>query len=367
MRAIALALAFMLTPAALAQNGHDYRVETVAEGLVHPWSLAFLPDGAMLVTERLGRLRVIENGVLRAAPVSGVPAVFAAGQGGLLDVAADPDFADNDLIYLVYSHGDAAANTTALARARFNPAAHALQDLEVLFTAQSMRRTSAHYGGRIAFLADGTLLLALGDGFDHREQAQSRADHFGTVVRLNRDGSIPPDNPFADEGGAAAAIYTWGHRNPQGLAVDPETGTVYLNEHGPAGGDEINVLVSGGNYGWPLATRGMDYTGARVTPFSNYEGTIAPIVDWTPSIAPSGLAVYDGDLFPRWRGDLFSGALAGMHVRRTIMRDGAVAGEESLLEELGRRIRDVREGPDGALYILTDHADGQVLRLVPAE
>lgn len=344
----------------------DYRIETLVEGLEHPWSLAFLPDGRMLVTERVGRLRLIEaDGHLQKEPVAGLPEAFIAAQAGLMEVVLDPDYPDNRWLYLSYAHGDVEANNTRLIRARL--VGDELRDVEVLFTAQPLKAGAAHYGGRIAFLADKTLVLTLGDGFDWREQAQNPSNHLGKIVRLNRDGSVPPDNPLVGQKGAAAEIYSLGHRNVQGIVFDIENGRLYSHEHGPRGGDELNLIQLGQNYGWPLATFGIDYTGARISPYTELPGLVAPLLHWTPSVAPSSLTLYRGALFPEWQGDLFVSTLAERSVRRIRVRDGMLAGEEVLFEELGERLRDVRSGPDGALYLLTDNAEGRLLRVVPAD
>lgn len=353
-----------LLPLAAPAHAADYVIETVASGLDHPWSLAFLPDGDMLVTERPGRLRRIHDGVYAETPISGVPKVYHRSQGGLFDILPDPDFANNRLVYLSYAQGTPKANATQVARARLD--GNALKDLKVIFTVEPAKDTPVHFGGRMAFLPDGTLLVTTGDGFDYREKAQDRESLLGKVVRINTDGSVPTDNPFVDEAGVNPKIYSYGHRNPQGLVYDPQTDRIYEEEHGPRGGDEVNILEPGANYGWPLATHGVDYSGAEISPFTEYEGTEQPIVYWTPSIAPSGIAVYHGAAFPEWDGDLFAGALAEMDVRRIDMENGAVVGQERLFAELGERIRDVRVGPDGALYLLTDNRDGRVLRVRPA-
>lgn len=340
-------------------------VETLAEGLVNPWSIAFLPDGSMLVTERAGRLRVIRNGKLVSEPVAGVPAVFAARQGGLFDVLPHPDFANNQTIFLSFSAGAAKQNATRVVSARFDGAA--LSDVRTLFDAAPLKNTPVHYGGRLAFLPDGTLLVTLGDGFDFREQAQKLDNHFGKIVRIRLDGAVPSDNPFVQQAGARAEIWSYGHRNVQGLAVDAATGAVYETEHGPRGGDEINAIRPGVNYGWPIACYCIDYSGARVTPFTEQKGTEQPLKYWTPSIGPSGLAVYRGDLFPAWKGDLFAGSMARRALHRIVMKDGKPVGEERYL--VGERVRDVRAGPDGAIYVTTEDRngapDGKVLRLSP--
>ncbi|VXC09369.1 conserved exported hypothetical protein [Pseudomonas sp. 8Z] len=347
-------------------QANDYLIETLTEGLEHPWSLAFLPDGRMLVTERVGRLRLIEaDGRLVEDPVAGLPEAFIAAQAGLMEVALDPDYPDTRWLYLSYAHGDVEANNTRLIRARL--VGGELRDVEVLFTAQPLKAGAAHYGGRIAFLADKTLVLTLGDGFDWREQAQNPANHLGKIVRLNRDGSVPQDNPLLAQQGAAAEIYSLGHRNVQGIVFDAESGRLYSHEHGPRGGDELNLIQAGQNYGWPLATFGVDYTGALVSPYTQLPGLISPLLHWTPSVAPSSLTQYRGTLFPDWQGDLFAATLAERSVRRIRLHDGMLAGEEVLFEELGERIRDVRSGPDGALYLLTDNAEGRLLRVVPSD
>ena len=348
---------------ALAQ---DYRIETVTAGLEHPWSLAFLPDGRMLVTERVGRLRIIaKDGSLDPEPVAGVPEAFVAAQAGLMEVLPDPDFAGNQWVYLSYAYGTEQANNTRLARGRLVEGR--LQDVEVLFSALPTKAGAAHYGGRMAFLPDQTLVLTLGDGFDWREQAQNPANHLGKIVRLHRDGSVPADNPLVGQAGAAAEIYSLGHRNVQGIYYDARLQRLYSHEHGPRGGDELNLIEPGHNYGWPLITYGVDYTGAQISPYTELPGLQQPLLHWTPSVAPSSLTQYRGALFPEWQGDLFASTLAERSVRRIRMLDGKLAGEEVLFEELDERIRDVRSGPDGALYLLTDNAEGRVLRVVPAD
>lgn len=365
-RGMALSAAVLVatTPWALADAG--YRIEGVAEGLEHPWSLAFLPDGEMLVTERPGRLRLIDaQGQLREEPVAGVPSVFVGAQAGLFEVLLAPDFADSGYLYLSYAYGDIGANNTCLGRARFN--GDRLMGGEVLFCAAPAKRGAAHYGGRLALLPDETLILTLGDGFDYREEAQQPSNHLGSLVRLALDGRVPHDNPFLDDERARPELYSIGHRNVQGIVFDGERGELLINEHGPRGGDELNRIEPGANYGWPLATHGVDYTGARISPFDELPEFVSPLLHWTPSIAPSGMALYDGDAFPDWRGDLFVSALAGKQVRRLIREQGEVVDQEALFEELDARIRDVRMGPDGYLYLLTDEENGELLRVVPTD
>lgn len=341
-----------------------YVIETVAEGLDHPWSIAFLPDGAMLVTERAGRLRLVGvDGKLHAEAIAGVPPVFAQGQGGLFDIAIDPEFIANRFVYLSYAAGSAKANATRLARARFTGTR--LEDFQLLFEVAPLKDTPAHFGGRIAFLPDSTLLLTLGEGYDYKDAAQDLASDLGKIIRLNRDGSIPADNPFIGQKGARPEIYSYGHRNVQGLVYDSEAGIIYAHEHGPKGGDEINVLRAGANYGWPVITYGIDYSGLPISRYQKKDGMEQPLLYWVPSIAPSGMAIYSGTAFAAWRGDLLVGALAGMHVRRVDLQDGKVIGQESLFTELEERIRDVRQAPDGSILLLTDSQEGRVLRVRP--
>lgn len=347
---------------------HAQSVEEVARGLDHPWSLAFLPDGGFLVTERGGALRRVSQQGVISEPIFGVPDVMAQGQGGLFDVVLSPDFETSGTIFLSYVYGDIDANGTALMRARLD--GMALVDGETIFRA-SPKRGAHHFGGRIAFMADGTLLLTLGDGFAYRENAQNRTDHLGTIVRLNPDGSAPDDNPFVGEAGAMAEIWSFGHRNVQAILVDPDSGRVWTNEHGPRGGDEINIVEPGKNYGWPIVTDGLDYSGARISPWGLDRaaefGLVQPVHVWTPSIAPAGMTLYDGDVFPEWRGNLFVAALAGKALHRLTLDGGQVIGEDILLADLDTRIRDVRTGPDGFLYLLTDESDGRLLRLRPSD
>jgi glucose/arabinose dehydrogenase len=342
-----------------------YKVTEIAGGLDHPWSMAFLPDGSMLVTERVGRLRLIKGGSLVSKPIAGVPAVHTGSQAGLFDIVLHPNFAQNNLVYLTYAAGTSAANGTQVARARFDGST--LQDLQVIFKAMPLKDTDNHYGGRMAFLPDGTFALTIGEGFEYREQAQNLNSDLGKIVRLNEDGSVPQDNPFIGQASVRPEIYTWGHRNEQGLLFDAQSGRLYETEHGPRGGDELNIIVAHENYGWPVITYGMDYSGAYVSPYTQRPGLEQPVIYWTPSIAPSGLAMYRGEKFPAWKGDLFVGALAFKHLRRVHLDErGNVVDQEELLNDLHWRIRDVRAAPDGYLYVCTDEPDGRVLRLEPA-
>ncbi|MGL4542049.1 MAG: PQQ-dependent sugar dehydrogenase [Polymorphobacter sp.] len=338
----------------------DYAITTMAKGLNHPWSLAFLPDGRVLVTERAGRLRVLAGG--KIGTISGVPKVYEKSQGGLFDVVLHPKFADNSLVYLSYAAGTPGANATHIARAKL--VGNALTELKVIFTVNPTKSTPVHYGGRMAFLPDGTLIMTVGDGFDYREQAQKLDSGLGKIIRITDSGAIPADNPFVNKPGANKATWSFGHRSQQGLAVDPVTARVYESEHGPKGGDEINIIARGANYGWPVATKGVDYSGATISPFKSYPGMINAIVDWTPSIGPSGLAVYRGTMFKDWQGDLLSGALAIPQVRRIDMdANGKVVGQQRIFPEITQRVRDVRVAPDGAIWITTDEPAGKVLRV----
>jgi glucose/arabinose dehydrogenase len=350
-------------PAPIVTTG--YKVIEVAKNLDHPWSMAFLPDGSVLVTERSGRLRLIKADVLQPQAISGVPAVHTGSQAGLFDIVLHPNFAQNSLVYLTYAAGTKGANGTQVARARFDGSA--LRDLQVIFKAMPLKDTDNHYGGRMAFLPDGTFALTIGEGFEYREKAQDLSSDLGKVVRLNDDGTVPPNNPFIGQSGARPEIYTWGHRNEQGLVFDAQSGRLWETEHGPRGGDELNLIVAHKNYGWPVITYGMDYSGAYVSPYTQRAGLEQPLIYWTPSIAPSGLAIYRGDKFPEWNGDLFVGALAFKHLRRVHLdTDGNVVSQEQLLNDKQWRIRDVRVSPDGYLYVSTDENDGRVLRLEPA-
>ncbi len=340
-------------------------VETVAKGLNHPWGLQFLPDGRMLVTERPGRLRLVGVSGMVSAPIAGVPEVAATGQGGLLDVALDPKFAENGLIYLSYAEPRGLlANGTAVMRARFVTKGDGgeLSDGKVIFRQQPDHRGGLHFGARLVFARDGTLFIMLGERFQ-KDMAQGLDNHFGKVVRINTDGGVPKDNPFVGRSGAKPELWSYGHRNPQGAALHPGTGKLWVVEHGPRGGDEINIAEAGRNYGWPVIGYGIDYSGAKLHEGVAKESMEQPIYYWVPSIAPSGMAFYTSDRFAQWKGNVFIGALAGQQLTRLILDGDKVVGEEKLLTNLGERIRDVRQGSDGAIYVLTDHPDGRVLRL----
>lgn len=340
----------------------EYSVEVVVGDLEHPWSLAFLPDGRMLVTERAGRLRVIEaDGTLRSEAVGGLPDVFVQTQGGLLEVALDPEYEQNERLFISYSCGSQSDNNTCLISARLQD--NALVDVTEIFRAQPGKQGGAHYGGRIAFLPDNTLVMGLGDAFILREEAQNLGNHIGSIIRINRDGSVPEDNPFVGRDGAKPEIYTYGNRNVQGVVYDSENNRLWAHEHGPRGGDELNLLEPGRNYGWPVITYGVDYSGAVISPRTEQEDMEQPVVKWTPSIAPAGMTLYRGDMFPEWNGNLLISALAGRQVRRVVLEGTEVVEQQPLFVELDERFRDVRTGPDGAVYLLTDKEEGQVLRV----
>lgn len=347
---------------------HSFRVVTVAEGFEHPWSIAWLPSGEMLVTERAGRLRIVRNGTLVPEPVAGVPRVRARGQGGLLDVLPHPDFTNNRLLYLSFAKpsADDSLATTAVVRGRLE--GDRLVGVEEIFEAKAWARGNPHFAGRMAFDRSGYLFLSVGDRgaapnlmADH--PAQDLSTHQGRVIRLHDDGRVPADNPFVGRAGALAEIWSYGHRNPQGLAVHPETGAVWENEHGPRGGDEVNVIVRGRNYGWPLVSHGINYDGSVYSGESHREGIESPRWTWVPSIATSGMMFYTGDKFPWWRGSLFVGGLVGEQLVRLSLEGERVVGQETLLPGVVGRIRDVRQGPDGFIYLAIDDR-GQTLTSV---
>jgi glucose/arabinose dehydrogenase len=346
-------------------------VERFAEGLAHPWGMAFLPDGGMLVTERTGSLRVVSAEGTLSDPIAGVPPVVARGQGGLLDVALHPDFADNRMIYWSYSEaGDGGTNGTAIARGRLAEDMTSLADVEVIFRQAPKVRSNAHFGSRLVFDNDGFLFATLGERSSarYRVMAQDLDTHLGKVIRIRDDGSVPDDNPFVGRDDARPEIWSYGHRNPQGMAVHPVTGAIWIHEHGPRGGDEINIPQAGDNHGWPVFSFGREYSGDPITNLKEYPPEFAePIYQWTPSIAPSGMAFYAGEGIAEWQGDMFVGALALTSLRRLSLDGDRVIGEETLLADMDLRIRDVEIGPDGALYVLTDEDDGAILRITAAD
>jgi glucose/arabinose dehydrogenase len=338
------------------------RVVEVASGLEHPWGLAFLPDGRMLVTERPGRLRVVDRGGQLSPPLPGVPQVLAAGQGGLLDVALSPNFEQDRLVYLSFAEPGPGGAGTAVARGRLGD--HGLEGTQVIWRQLPKVSGSNHWGSRLIFRSDGTLFVTLGDRFGYRDRAQDLAVTIGKIVRINPDGSVPRDNPFVGRDGARPEIWSYGHRNIQAAALDAH-GELWTVEHGARGGDELNHPQPGRNYGWPAITYGVDYSGARIGAGTSRPGMEQPVYYWDPVIAPSGAVFYTGAAFPDWRGDLLVGSLRPGGLVRLRIADGRAVGEERYLGELGERIRDVRQGPDGLIYLLTDHPRGRILRLEP--
>lgn len=358
-------LVLLVSSATASAQSTSYRVEVVAQGLEHPWSVAFLPDGRYLVTERAGRLRVVDQTGVQSAPVGGLPEVFVSGQGGLFEVLLAEDHAQSGHLYLSFAHGDKKANHTRVIRARFD--GEQLHDVTPVFTSQPAKSGDAHFGGRMAWLPDGTLVLGLGDGFYFREDAQKLDTHLAKIIRIRADGSVPADNPFVNQAGVLPEIYSYGHRHVQAVVFDHSTGVLYAHEHGPRGGDELNVILPGRNYGWPAITYGRDYSRAMITPFTEQPGMEQPRTHWVPSIAPGGMMLYTGEAFPQWRGNLFVAAMAEKSVRRVPLEAAGRPGpQEVLFTEIDQRIRDVRTGPGGALYLVTDEPQGQLLRIVPA-
>lgn len=372
---LACILALGMAPAAMAQTTQRVRtdkveviVETIARDLQNPWSLAFLPDGRMLVTEKPGRLRIVSSNGTVSAPVTGLPSIAARGQGGLLDVVLDPNFARNRLIYLSFAEdrGEGRAGTS-VARARLNDAGTALDRTEVIFRQEPAYTGGNHFGSRLVFDRDGNLFVTVGDRFDLRDQAQNPANHLGKIIHIKPEGGATANNPFLNRQGTQPEIWSLGHRNVQGAALNPATGELWTAEHGARGGDEINIPRKGKNYGWPVITYGVDYSGLKIGEGTTKPGMEQPIYYWDPSIAPSGMAFYTGDKFPAWRGSVLVGALSGRLVSRLEIDGDKVTSEERMLQNLGERIRDVRQGPDGLVYLLTDSAQGRILRMKPAD
>jgi glucose/arabinose dehydrogenase len=350
-----------------ASSAGQLDVQTIASGLVNPWALAFLPDGRMLVTERPGRMRIVTGNGQLSPPLKGVPEVWATGQGGLLDVVTDKDFKQNNTIYFCFAERASGGGRTAVARAKLVEAdTPRLDEMKIIFRQQGPLSSGNHYGCRIAQATDGNLFVTLGEHFSHRDQAQNLANHLGKIIRITPDGAAPKDNPFVGREGAKPEIWSYGHRNEQGLAINPASGELWEIEHGPRGGDEVNIIGKGKNYGWPVIGYGIDYNGAKIHESTAKAGMEQPIKYWVPSIAPSGMAFYTGKLFPKWDGSLFTGALAGKMLVRLSLKGNSVTGEERLLQNLNERIRDVRQGSDGALWLLTDNAAGRILRISPA-
>ena len=338
------------------------RVVTVARGLEHPWGLAFLPEGRMLVTERPGRLRIVERDGSLSGPLGGVPEVFARGQGGLLDVALDPDFTHNGFVYLSYAEPGEGGGGTAAGRGRLR--GNRLEDFRVIFRQVPKASGGRHFGSRLVFDRDRRLFITTGERGE-RDRAQDFSIHRGQVIRINADGTIPEDNPFTGRAGYRPETWSVGHRNPQGAALHPDTGDLWTVEHGARGGDEINAPKTGRNYGWPVISYGVHYTGLPIGVGTHRKGMEQPLYYWDPSIAPSGMAFYTGNRFPEWKGNLLVGALKGQMLVRLQLDGERVVKEERMLRDLEERIRDVRQGPDGFIYLLTDAGDGRILRLEP--
>lgn len=341
----------------------SYELVEVATGFQFPWGFAMLPDGSFLVGERDGYVSFVSAGTSERQLVSGGPEALVIGQGGTMGVALDPDFETNRFVYIAYAKGTRSENSTAIFKAKLSADGLTLEDGDDVYVAPAKRDTGRHFGGRLLFLPDGTLLLGLGDGGRYQDESQNPMNSHGTIVRINADGSIPADNPFADGQGGHPSVYTYGNRNVQGLAFDPETNTVYANEHGPKGGDEINVIEPGNNYGWPAITYGVNYNGTIITTKTEAPGMEQPLVMWNPSIAPGGMVFVTSDKYPEWKGDLLTSALAGSKLQRVDLEDGKVVKEVSYFEEFAERLRHIAQGPDGNLYVLVDGVDAGVYRI----
>ena len=349
-----------------------FRAVALIRGLEHPWGMAWLPNGDILVTERPGRLRRVRDGRLASGAVAGVPEVFDSGQGGLLDISLHPRFEQNRRVYFTYAHGNTIANRTRVATAALN--GNRLTNWQVIFEVAANKFGNQHFGSRLLWLPDETLLVSIGDGGNPpirlkgdwiRKQAQNRQSHLGKILRFKDDGSVPPDNPFAKSDDAQPTIWSYGHRNIQGLAYDPLRSMVWASEHGALGGDELNLIQAGKNYGWPTVTFSREYfDGSKISPHTSKPGMVDPVTVWMTAIAPSGLVVYSGTQFEQWQGDLFVGGLKSQDIRRIDLNEaGQAVGQFAL--RIGQRVRDVRQGPDGLLYVLTDESSGSLIRLEP--
>jgi aldose sugar dehydrogenase len=356
------------SPRGFPSSAGNVTVETVVSGISNPWALAFLPDGRMLITERPGRLRIATRDGQLSTALPGLPSIFARGQGGLHDVVLDRNFGENNTIYFCFADPIANGARTALARATLiATASPRLDDTKVIFRQDGPLSGGQHFGCRIAQGADGNLFLTMGDHGSYPKEAQNLANHLGKIVRVRPDGSVPPDNPFVGRAGARPEIWSYGHRNSQGAAIHPQTGKLWAHEHGPQGGDEINIPQAGRNHGWPVIGYGIGYDGKKIHEGTHKPGMEQPVKVWVPSIAPAGMTFYGGDLFPAWRGNLFVGAMAGQALVRLALDGENVGTEERLLQGLGERLRDVRTGPDGALWLATDNTAGRILRVAPAQ
>ncbi|OQW56359.1 MAG: hypothetical protein A4S14_00380 [Proteobacteria bacterium SG_bin9] len=371
--ATALAATFLIVTgtrgdsASFTSSAGKLEVETIATGLAYPWGLGFLPDGRMIVTEKPGRIRLVSREGQLSPPLAGTPDVWFSGQGGLLDIAVDKSYAQNNTIYICYAERTSGGGRTTVARGKVTESgAPKLTDVRVIFRQEGPLSSGYHFGCRIAQAPDTTLFVSLGDHYSAKDQAQTLNNHIGKVVRINTDGSAPKDNPFVGRDDAKPEVWSYGHRNSQSLAFNPASGDLWEIEHGPRGGDEVNIIGKGKNYGWPVIGYGIDYSGAKIHDATSKPGMEQPVKYWVPSIAPSGMAFYTGDLFPKWKGSLFVGALAGQMLVRLPLTGNTVGSEERLLQNLNERIRDVRQGPDGALWLLTDSTAGRILRVTPA-
>ena len=349
---------------------NSFKQVTVAKDLERPWGMAWLPDGAILITERVGRVKILRNGSLEQIAIAEIPNLFVSGQAGLMDISLHPRFAQNNLVYLTYSSGNFQSNHTSILRAKFD--GKALVEPQVIFEVKPSKSGNQHFGSRIVWLPDDTMLIAIGDGGNPplqldgeliRNQAQKLNSQLGKVLRLKDDGSIPSDNPFVKTAGANPAIWSYGHRNIQGLFADPISKQVWSTEHGSRGGDELNLIEAGKNYGWPVVTFSQEYTGGKISKEVSRPNMVDPKLVWTPAIAPSGLLLYRGNIFPNWEGNLFAGGLVSKSVVRI-----KIEGNKTIVQEtipVGQRVRDVRQGKDGFIYILTDEQAGQLIRLEP--
>lgn len=359
---------FLLPGYTLATENEErpYQIEAITNDLTHPWGMAFLPNGDLLISQRVGRLTQLSFSTYKTSNIEGLPAIHVGGQGGLMDVAIDPEFDKNRWVYFSYVAVQAdGKSTTTVARAKLGE--NTLSQLEIIFQAQPSFKNNYHFGSRLAFSDANTLFISLGERYSLKNEAQSLENHHGTIVRIYKDGRIPADNPFVNKPKARPEIYSYGHRNVQGLYFDKDSGVLWSHEHGPKGGDELNMIKAGANYGWPVITYGVDYSGAIISELTEKTGLEQPVTYWVPSIAPSGMAVYKGDAFPEWQGDLLIGALSHRHLRRLSLKNNAVVEQTELLGKRNKRIRDVEVGPDGLIYVLTDEARGELLRLSPAE
>ena len=346
---------------------HNYTVEIVTKGLYYPWSIAFLPSGNILISEKkTPALRLINDGKLHPLPIAGIPQnIDSSGQGGLLDVLVHPNFENNKTIFLSYSGAGLGGKGTEVIRATLQD--HQLVNIQKIFSMEPKTKGSLHYGSRLVFAPDGTLLITLGDRYYHMKDAQNLENHLGKVVRINEDGTTPKNNPFFSHKKYKPEIYSYGHRNGQGLTLRKSDGTIWMHEHGPKGGDEVNILDEpGANYGWPAITYGIDYSGAMISKYTSATGMKQPVTYWVPSIAPCGMSFYNADKFKNWKDDLFVGALRGSHIRRLRLKGLKVVEQEQLIQGYGR-IRDISEGPDGLIYFITDSHDGELARLIPIE